>query len=125
MQKSVLAAERDAAHASVDDAASKLDAALAAEDVKMFMQELNRVIKQRGGFTAAARAARLNRTALYKIVSEEGNPALNTLVALLGPLGLRLSIKPIEDFVAGDATGAELKADAYAVSTDRVSLREE
>src|SRR4051794_22028630 len=125
MQKSFSAAERDADHTPADDAASKLDAALAAEDVKMFMYELNLVIKQRGGFTAAARAAGLNRTALYKIVSEEGNPALNTLVALLAPLGLRLSIKPIDDLVAGAATGVELKADAYAVSTDRASLREE
>ena len=76
-------------------AATRLDLALGSDDTKSFMIELGQIIKARGGYTAAARAAGLNRTALYKIVSAGGNPALNTLVALLTPLGLRLSIKPI------------------------------
>ena len=82
---------------SAELAATRLDLALGSEDTKLFMIELGKIIKARGGYTAAARAAGLNRTALYKIVSAEGNPALNTLVALLTPLGLRLSIKPIVD----------------------------
>ena len=83
--------------ASAELAATRLDLALGSEDTKPFMIELGKIIKARGGYAAAARAAGPNRTALYKIISAEGNPALKTLVALLTPLGLRLSIKPIMD----------------------------
>ena len=76
-------------------AATRLDLALGSEHTTSFMIELGQIIKARGGYTAVARAAGLNRAALYNIVSAEGNPTLNTLVALLTPLGLRLSIKPI------------------------------
>jgi DNA-binding phage protein len=77
---------------SSDADAQKLDAALEAEDLIGFMASLVEVLKTRGGVTAAARGARLNRTALYRILSDSGNPSLRTLSSLLGPLGLRLSV---------------------------------
>ena len=76
-------------------AASRLDAALEESETQAFMVALKEVIRARGGFTATARKTGLNRTALYKIVSAHGNPALSTLVVLLSVVGLRLSIKPI------------------------------
>ena len=80
---------------SADSAARKLDAALELEHIEIFMATLEEVIKAQGGMSAAARAAGLNRTALYKVVSARGNPALSTLTALLSAVGLRLSIKPL------------------------------
>jgi probable addiction module antidote protein len=107
---------------SKERAAADLDAALELCDVESFMKQLGEVIKARGGYSAAARAAGLNRTALYKIASAEGNPALHTLVSLLTPLGLRLSVKPIaEQSLAtvsepANAIGSYPGADVYAQS---------
>ena len=97
---------------SSEFAAAKLDVALGSEDIKAFMTELGQIIKARGGYATAARAAGVNRTALYKIVSAKGNPALNTLMALLTPLGLRLSIRPIAEEDVQGSSGLHLKAEA-------------
>ena len=78
-------------------AVSKLRVHLEAQDLSCFMLELGALIKARGGYNAAARAAGLNRTALYKIASAKGNPELNTLVALLAHLDLRLSIQAAQE----------------------------
>lgn len=111
---------------SPDLAAARLDEALESEDIRMFMTQLGQVIKARGGYASAARAAGLNRTALYKIVSKDGNPALNTLVSLLTPLGLRLSIKPIGERDAHGNSDVEFSASGtHEVFVDRLSLREE
>ena len=64
-------------------AAASLDNALDSCDVESFMKLLGEVIKARLGYGAMARSAGLNRTALYKIASPKGNPALHTLVSLL------------------------------------------
>ena len=80
---------------SAHTAASRLDAALKDSEPQAFMVTLKEVIRARGGFTATARKTGLNRTALYKIVSANGNPGLNTLVVLLSVVGLRLSVKPL------------------------------
>jgi DNA-binding phage protein len=45
---------------------------------------------------AIARKANLNPTQLYRTLSEDGNPALSSLTAILKPMGLRLSISPID-----------------------------
>ena len=44
--------------------------------------------------SAVARASHLNRESLYKMLSESGNPRLNSLRAVLESVGLRLSVKP-------------------------------
>jgi probable addiction module antidote protein len=81
---------------SAEFAASRLDAHFKANDLSSFLRQLSSVIRAWGGYTAAARAAGINRTGLYKTVSPQGNPELNTLVALLTPLGLRLSVQATE-----------------------------
>ena len=90
---------------SADSAARKLDAALELEHIEIFMATLEEVIKAQGGMSAAARAAGLNRTALYKVVSARGNPALSTLTALLAAVDLRLSIKPLNRGTVAEASG--------------------
>jgi probable addiction module antidote protein len=80
---------------SAQVAAARLDAALNGNETQAFMVTLKEVIRARGGFSATARKTGLNRTALYKIVSEHGNPGLSTLVVLLSVVGLRLSVTPL------------------------------
>jgi probable addiction module antidote protein len=45
--------------------------------------------------SAVAEASNLNRESLYKMLSESGNPRLNSLRAVLASVGLRLSVKPV------------------------------
>lgn len=44
--------------------------------------------------TRLARETALNRENMYRILSEEGNPRLSSLKALLDSLDLRLAIEP-------------------------------
>ncbi|HZB88691.1 MAG TPA: addiction module antidote protein [Terracidiphilus sp.] len=45
-----------------------------------------------GGLGAIAANAGISREALYRSLSPKGNPTLKTLVAVLKPMGLRLSV---------------------------------
>jgi len=47
-----------------------------------------------GGLGVIAASAGLSREALYRSLSPKGNPTLKTLVAVLKPMGLRLSVVP-------------------------------
>ena len=123
-KKKVTRGEKGISDLPTELAVSRLNAALEAKDLSSFMSELGQVIKARGGYTSAARASGLNRTALYKIASYGGNPALDTLLALLAPLGLRLSVKIAKETGSGQETETQLKPTAYPVLTDHASLRE-
>lgn len=46
------------------------------------------------GMTEIARKTGLGRQALYNALSENGNPTLGTLMAVLDALGLQLSVQP-------------------------------
>ena len=48
-----------------------------------------------GGVQAVAEQAHLNPTQLYRTLSPKGNPALNSLRAILKAMGLRLSVQPM------------------------------
>lgn len=45
------------------------------------------------GMTEIAKSAGLGRQALYSALSENGNPTLETLTAVLGALGLELTVQ--------------------------------
>jgi probable addiction module antidote protein len=55
---------------------------------------LRQMTKAFGGVPVIASKAKLNQTQLYRTLSEEGNPALSTLAAVLKAMGLRLAVKP-------------------------------
>jgi DNA-binding phage protein len=61
----------------------------------MNMPELNLTLALKdvanihGGIGKVAEAANLNRESLYRMLSEDGNPTVNSLNALLHTLGLR------------------------------------
>ena len=73
------------------EAAEYLTAALAESDSATFLLTLRDVADARGMSTLAAKA-RLNRENLYRMLSEHGNPQLDSLTALLDALDLRLAV---------------------------------
>jgi probable addiction module antidote protein len=75
-----------------EEAAAYLDAALEDEDSRVFLLALRDVAEARGISSVAAEAD-LNRESLYRMLSEEGNPRLSSLDALLRALGLRLAVE--------------------------------
>ena len=75
------------------EAAAYLDAALEAGDRGAFLLAIRNVIDALGGMTKMARHTGLNRENLYRVLSEQGNPELNSLEKLLKGMGLRLSVE--------------------------------
>lgn len=56
------------------------------------MVALRNVAESAGGMTWLARQTGLCRESLYRVLSENGNPRLSSLDAILRALGLRLTI---------------------------------
>jgi probable addiction module antidote protein len=79
------------------EAAAYLDAALEAGDRPAFLLAIRNVIEALGGMTKIARNTGLNRENLYRVLSEQGNPELNSLEKLLKALGLRLAVEIDQD----------------------------
>ena len=75
------------------EAAAYLDAALVDGDRAVFLLAIRNVIEALGGMTKIARHTGLNRENLYRVLSEQGNPELNSLEKLLKALGLRLAVE--------------------------------
>ncbi|MFT5241830.1 MAG: putative addiction module antidote protein [Kiritimatiellia bacterium] len=75
------------------EAAAYLNAALEDGSQDVFLMALRDVAKARG-LTRLAHETSLNRENMYRILSEEGNPQLSSLKALLDSLGLRLAVEP-------------------------------
>ena len=73
------------------EAAAYLTAALEEGDSAVFLLALRDVADARGLNTLAAKA-QLNRENLYRMLSEHGNPQLDSLTALLDALDLRLAV---------------------------------
>jgi probable addiction module antidote protein len=74
-------------------AAMFLEECLADGDIELFKKALKHVADaQLGGITALSRDVDLNRQSLYRSLSEDGNPRLNTLIKILDALGLRIAV---------------------------------
>jgi len=69
-----------------------LEAAMKGNDPKHIASALGDVARCRG-MTEVARKSGVGRQALYAALSENGNPTLETLVAVLGALGLELTVQ--------------------------------
>jgi probable addiction module antidote protein len=74
-------------------AAEYLAQVLAEKDKAAFLIALKDVVEAGGGIGPLAAKVGLKRPSLYKILSKNGNPTLETLQEILGPLGLRVSIQ--------------------------------
>jgi probable addiction module antidote protein len=69
---------------------------------EFFLLALRDVARAQGGLGSLAERTQSNRQGVYKALSEQGNPTLETLTSILKGLGFRLSLTPL----AGD-TGAK------------------
>lgn len=90
-----------------DDAMAELyrnDPAFALEVVNGILEDgdqaellivLRQMAQAYGGVQAVAEQAHLNPTQLYRTLSSKGNPALNSLLAILKVMGLRLAVQPL------------------------------
>ncbi len=78
----------------VKEAAAYLDAALEEGDRDVFLLALRDVAEARlGGISELSQESGLNREALYRTLSEKGNPEFTSLDKLLHAVGLRLSVE--------------------------------
>lgn len=76
-------------------AAQYLEEILADGDMELFTAALKDVAEARlGGITALSKKTDLNRQQLYKTLSKNGNPRLDTLTEVLHAVGLRVSVAP-------------------------------
>jgi len=84
--------------AEAGEAAAFLNAALDDGDREVFLLALRNVADARlGGMSKLAEATGLNRESLYRMLSEQGNPELNSLSRLLHALGLKLAVEADEN----------------------------
>jgi probable addiction module antidote protein len=56
---------------------------------------LRQMTKAFGGMQSIAEKANLNTTQLYRTLSQEGNPALSSLTAILKAMGFRLAVERV------------------------------
>ena len=69
-----------------------LEAAMEGNDPKHIASALGDVARSKG-MSEIARKSGLGRQALYNALSENGNPTLDTLMAVLNALGLQLTVR--------------------------------
>jgi len=80
--------------ADPEEASAYLDAVLESGDTQALLVALRDVVKARGGINELAQVAGLSRETLYRTLSEEGNPTLDTLSKVLDFAGLRIAVTP-------------------------------
>ena len=77
---------------SEEDILFFLEAAMEGNDPVHIARALG-VVARSKGMTEIAKTTGLGRQALYTALSENGNPTLETLMAVLGALGLELTVQ--------------------------------
>jgi len=82
-----------------DEAAEYLTAALEDGSQEVFLLAL-RDVAEAHGMKRLADGAQLNRESMYRMLSDQGNPQLASLSAILRQLGLRLAIEVQEPVAA-------------------------
>lgn len=76
------------------EAAEYLNAALEDEDTSVFLLAL-RDVAESIGIGRVARASELNRENLYRILSDQGNPRLSSMLSVMQAIGVQLQVKPL------------------------------
>ena len=66
------------------------------QNTSALLLALKDIAAAQGGLGKLAQQTNLNRAHIYKALSREGNPRLDTLEKILNSLGFRLSIEPLE-----------------------------
>jgi len=65
-------------------------------DTEHLLLALRTVAEAQGGVPELARRINMEKMTLYKALSENGNPRLSTIYAILRGLGYRLMLAPLE-----------------------------
>ncbi len=78
---------------TAEDIRFYLEAAMEGNDPKHIASAIGDVARSKG-MSEIARKTGLGRQALYHALSENGNPTLETLTAVLDALGLQLTVQP-------------------------------
>jgi probable addiction module antidote protein len=83
----------DAADYLTDDEtiAAYLTEALESNEPRYIAKALGAVARARGGMTELAKKTGISREALYRALSEDGNPELGTALKVMHALGVKLS----------------------------------
>lgn len=76
------------------EAAAYLDAVLEMEDRAALLVALRHVAKAHG-MAEISRRAELGEKTLFRALSDQGNPTVDTLTKVLHAMGLRLSVEPL------------------------------
>jgi probable addiction module antidote protein len=63
------------------------------ESQKLFLSALRNVAEAQDSMSDLARRAHIRRESLYRMLSKNGNPELNSLVSLLHAMGFSLSVR--------------------------------
>jgi probable addiction module antidote protein len=77
-------------------AVQMLDSILEDGEQGELLVALRQMAKAFGGVQSIAEKANLNATQLYRTLSEEGNPELASLAAILKAMGLRLAVERVK-----------------------------
>jgi probable addiction module antidote protein len=76
-------------------AAALLEECLSGEDgPAAFLRALRAIVKAQTNMSEVAREMEASRSSLYRSLSENGNPELKTLMAVLDLVGLQLTVTP-------------------------------
>jgi probable addiction module antidote protein len=93
-------------------AISYINAALAEDSTEGFLMALRDVVEAMQGMSALAEDASVNRENLYRMLSDHGNPRLESLNAVLSALDLRLQVTKLHS-----RSGPSHLADASRIAT--------
>ncbi len=85
-------------------AADYLAQTLAQKDGAAFLIALKDVVEATGGMGKLAQRVGLKRPSLYKILSADGNPTLETLQEILKPLRLQISVTTLNKAALNSGT---------------------
>ena len=72
-----------------------LDETLSDGNTEAFLLALKNVIEARGSTQTIANESNISRQHLYRILSGEENPTLDTLASVLQAVGLTIDFKPV------------------------------
>ncbi len=78
------------------EATAYLNAVAEDGEIKFLLKAIRNVVEAQGGIGRLSKKTNLSRTTLYKTLSEEGNPEVATLEAILNVYGIRIGFFPKE-----------------------------
>ncbi len=67
------------------------------ESQALFLRALKNVAEAQGSVSNLAKQAHIRRESLYRILSEKGNPEMQTLTTLLGAMGFGIHVYEIKN----------------------------